>query len=191
MGANSRFWSGFSALAKREGIGRVIFAAVVLPIMLWQGASAFLHRYRLEHDGNVQTAVVQELILKHCYGFRCSDPVFFKGEVGSPEYDDFSSSCGKACWWLVRYRFPWRGRQYSIIESVYPKRFKTLGVGARIRVDVDALDPEQSELVESTKDSGIIFVLYLFGGFVVFAALAIIGVYLNKALAGEDGYFSR
>lgn len=183
--------NGFRQLAQKEGWGRVIFAAVVLPIMLWQGGSAFFHRYNLEHGGNLQIAVIEERILKHCYGFRCSNPVFFKGEVGSPAYEQFSAGCGKACWWLVRYQFRWKGKDYSITESVYPNRFEKLTPGSHVDVNVDTSDPTQSELNGSTKDSGIIFVFYLFGGFGIFVALLIIGKFMNKALYGEDGYNSR
>lgn len=183
--------NGFLKLAKKEGMARVIFAAVVLPIMLWQGGSAFFHRYHLEHSGSVQTAVVEEQILKHCYGFRCSSPVFFEGKVGSPAYSDFSERCGKACWWLIRYRFSWSGKDYSITEAVYPNRFEKLAPGSHVNVNVDTNDPSQSELTGSTKDSGIIFVFYLFGGFGVFVGLFVVGNFLNKALYGEDGYHSR
>jgi len=191
MQADAGGWNGFLKLAKKEGIARVVFAATVLPMMLWQGSSAFLHRYRIEHSGDTQSAVVEHRILKHCYGFRCSSPVFFEGEVGSPAYDDFAERCGKACWWLIQYRFSWAGKDYSITEPVYPNRFEKLPPGSRVAVNVDASDPFRSELNGSTKDSGIIFALYLVGGFGGFIGLLVLGNTLNKLFYGQDGYNSR
>lgn len=191
VGAGTGRLNSFRQLAQKEGWGRVVFAAFILPIMLWQAGSAFLHRYQLEHSGILQSAVIEQRILKHCHGFRCSSPVFFDGEVGSPAYNEFTDNCGKSCWWLVRYHFSWKEREYSITESVYPNRFEKLSPGSPIQIYVDENDPTQSEIKGSTKDSGIIFVLYIFGGFGAFVALLLLGKFMNRVFYGDGGYNSR
>lgn len=190
MEASTRTRNGFWSLARTEGIGRLMIAAVVLPIALWHGGAALVHRYHLEHDGNVQNAFVEELILKRCYGFRCSGPVLFEGEIGSPEYNEFSSRCGKSCWWLVRYRFSWGGAEYSITESVYPKFFDKLRVNSPLMVLVDNQSPRDSQLYDSTNDNGIIFAFMLICGLFLTVIFSIIWDKLKKHLIFEKDDFA-
>jgi hypothetical protein len=180
MGASTSRWAGTLANVRKQGVVGVLIAAAVLPVAAWQGGRAALHHHSLAQGGIIQTATVRDRSFKHCYGFRCSDPVFFKGRIGSADYNRFSENCGKSCWWFIRYQFVWNSNTYIITEAVFPKVFEQSPLGSTVRINVDPSDPAQSLLVGSTKDQGLIFAFYVIVGIGVLLVAGTAGSYLGK-----------